>query len=238
MTRIGIIEDNLDFRAELAFHLRRAGYEVALESGGLDVDEALGNHPCDLIVLDLGLPDEDGLDIAKRLRVTQPWLGIVMLTARVAVEDRLVGLEGGADAYLSKPVDMRELVVTIASVLRRLDATDVRSAGPCSTGEHGWTLDTLALTLTSPAWQRIALTANEAALLSQLAQAGTEPASRQELAAAIGHTELDFDERRLEVAFCRLRQKIDAAAPASRVIVSARSRGYVFGARLRLMPTG
>ncbi len=133
MIRVGLVEDNLDFRAEVHFHLSRAGFAISLVSDGRDLDDQLQCHPCDLLVLDLGLPTEDGRAIATRLRLSHPGVGIVMLTARGALTDRLDGLERGADAYLVKPVDMRELAVTLRSVHRRLGAnhTPPRRPGSC-----------------------------------------------------------------------------------------------------------
>jgi DNA-binding response OmpR family regulator len=121
MTRIGLIEDNIEYRDNLAFFLRREGFDVVFESDGHAIDLTLAQHPCDLILLDLGLPYEDGLAIAQRLRAQQPALGIVMLTARGSLDERLSGMRDGADAYLVKPVDFRELMAVLKSLLRRLD---------------------------------------------------------------------------------------------------------------------
>ena len=227
MTRIGLIEDNLDYRIEVAFHLRRAGFQIALESDGVGIDAQLADSPCDLLVLDLGLPVEDGLVIARRLRRQQPGLGIVMLTARGSLDDRLAGLEGGADAYLVKPVDMRELVGTLHSVQRRLTV-----AAPAS---EAWSLNPNTLSIGSPTGGLVALTATEVDLLKCLAKAAPEPVSRETLAAALGHPELDFDYRRLEVAFSRLRKKIETALAGESPIRSARGRGYVFAAPIRVV---
>ncbi|MDP1524479.1 MAG: response regulator transcription factor [Rhodocyclaceae bacterium] len=227
MTRVGLIEDNLDFRAEVAFHLRRNGFAIALESDGSGIDAQLADRPCDLLVLDLGLPVEDGLVIARRLRRQQPWLGIVMLTARGSLDDRLAGFEEGADAYLIKPIDMRELVATLHSVQRRL-------AVPALTTES-WSLTPDTLSIGSPAGVAIALTATEMDLLKCLAAAAPEPVSREALAAAMGHTEPDFDYRRLEVAFSRLRKKIETATAGESPIRAARGRGYVFAAPMRVV---
>ena len=229
MIRVGLVEDNVDFRSEVAFHLGRAGYGIAFEDEGVGIDELMRLHPCDLVVLDLGLPAEDGMAIAARLRATHPQLGLVMLTARAAMDDRLDGLQTGADAYLSKPVDMRELVAVIASVARRLGRT---SAG--AGDEAAWILRPVTLRLIAPSGRVIPLTVNETALLRHMARAGDEPSSRKVLALAIGHLEPEFDDRRLEVAFSRLRLKIEAEEPDSRVIRSARGRGYLFGATLRI----
>jgi len=227
MTRVGLVEDNLDYRAEVAFHLRRAGFEIALESDGVGIDAQLADSPCDLLVLDLGLPVEDGLVIARRLRRRQPGMGIIMLTARGSLDDRLSGLEEGADAYLVKPVDMRELVGTLHSVQRRLTA-----AAPLS---EAWSLAPDTLSIRSPAGEAIALTATELDLLKCLAAAAPKPVAREALAAAMGHPEPDFDYRRLEVAFSRLRKKIETASAGESPIRAARGRGYVFAAPVRLL---
>jgi DNA-binding response OmpR family regulator len=179
-------------------------------------------------VLDLGLPLEDGLFIARRLRQQQPVLGIVMLTARGSLDDRLAGLEEGADAYLVKPVDMRELVGTLHSVLRRLTVVAPPS--------EAWLLYPDTLSIGSPSGELVALTATEMNLLKCLAEAAPDPVSRETLAAAMGHPEPDFDYRRLEVAFSRLRKKIDTTLAVESPIRSARGRGYVFAAPVRLLP--
>lgn len=225
--RVGLVEDNEDFRAEVAFHLRRAGFEIALESDGADIDAQFAQSPCDLLVLDLGLPAEDGLLIAQRLRRLHPRLGIVMLTARGALDDRLAGLQQGADAYLTKPTDMRELVAVMLSVQRRLEA-----GGEPAPAERFWRLQPVTMTLVTPDGKTINLTANEIWLLKQLGETGADPVSRKALAEAIGQATPNFDDRRLEVAFSRLRQKMAAVAPGEDVIKAARGRGYLFAARL------
>jgi DNA-binding response OmpR family regulator len=227
MIRVGLVEDNLDYRAEVAFHLKRNGFEIALESDGVGIDAQLAHCPCDLLVLDLGLPVEDGLLIARRLRRQQPGLGIAMLTARGSLDDRLSGLEGGADAYLVKPVDMRELAATLHSVQRRLIAAGLPT--------EAWSLTPSTLSIGSPAGVAIPLTATEMDLLKCLAAAAPEPVVREALAAAMGHTEPDFDYRRLEVAFSRLRKKIETATAGESPIRAARGRGYVFAAPMRVV---
>lgn len=227
--RLGLVEDNADFRAEVAFHLRRAGFEIVLESDGTDLAARLAATPCDLLVLDLGLPTEDGLMIARRLRRHCPGLGIVMLTARGRLDDRLAGLEEGADAYLVKPVNMLELVAILHSVARRLTVP--------SPPAGMWTLVTASLSLHAPDGTTFALTATELALLQCLAAAAPDPVPREALARAIGHPEPDFDDRRLEVAFSRLRRKLEAAGAGEAPIRSARGRGYVFAAQVRRLPS-
>lgn len=224
MNRVGLIEDNLDYRAEVAFHLRRNGFEIALESDGTGLDLQRLGTLCDLLVLDLGLPLEDGFVIARRVRTQHPALGIVMLTARGGLDDRLTGLKDGADAYLVKPVDMRELVATLQAVQRRLGTVEPNVA-------VNWTLVPAMLSLRSPVGEVISLTAMELTLLTCLAAAAPQPVGREALAAAMGFTNPDFDTRRLEVAFSRLRSKIEALAPSSEPVIRAlRHRGYLFAA--------
>ncbi|MEA3642347.1 MAG: response regulator transcription factor [Lamprobacter sp.] len=227
MTRLGIIEDNLDYRRELVFHLRRAGFEIVLESDGHNIDQQVAQHPADLLILDLGLPDEDGLSIARRLRAQTPQLGIVILTARGALDDRLLGLEQGADAYLVKPVDFRELVAVLDSVQRRLTA---HAEAPAAS----WCCQPHTLTLIDPEGRCFSLTASEAAVLAVLAQQAPEIASRESLAHALGHDEQDYDYRRLELTISRLRRKIQPDATQAPLIRAARGRGYLFAAAIRV----
>lgn len=229
--RVGLVEDNEDFRAEVAFHLERAGFSIALTSDGRDIDAHLQQTPCDLLVLDLRLPGEDGLAIARRLRKSHPWLGIVMLTARGTLDDRLVGLGEGADAYLAKPVDMRELVVVLHNTGRRLSAKphDEQPSRP-------WVLFPSMLRLLSPSGRSVSLTVKELELLKLLGAARGAPVSRQALAKALGYLNPDFDNRRLEVAFSRLRQKIEEVEPGSQVIRAARGQGYLFAGALEVAP--
>lgn len=226
--RIGLVEDNEDFRAEVAFHLGRAGFEIVLQSDGRDIDARLVEQPCDLLLLDLGLPVEDGLSIARRLRETHSALRIVMLTARGTIDARVDGLNLGADAYLSKPVDMRELVAVLNSVARRLPE-------PTSTfDQESWWLDRHAMTLESSTGRRAVLTAREVAILELLASSGGEPASRDQIAAVMVQTHLDSDARRIEVAMSRLRHKIGLNSAGLELIRSVRNHGYQFTARLRV----
>jgi two-component system response regulator PhoP len=225
MNRVGLVEDNRDYRQELAFSLLRAGFQVVLESDGTDIDQQLLRHPCNLLVLDLGLPGEDGLSIARRLRVQQPQLGIVMLTARGAMDDRLTGFREGADAYLVKPVDMRELAGVLFSLQRRL--------GIAPSGE--WRLLATKLRIETPDGLAVSLTARESALLRALAKNTPDPTTRRELAAAMGHHNLDYDYRRIEVAISRLRKKLEAAAPGNQLLCAVRAVGYVLGAPLDIL---
>jgi two-component system LytT family response regulator len=117
---IVVVDDEEDLREPVAAYLREQGIDVDEAGGGAALDLLLARRTPALVVLDVTMPDEDGFSIARRLRASQDNIGIVMLTARRDVIDRVVGLELGADDYIMKPFEPRELLARIRSVLRRL----------------------------------------------------------------------------------------------------------------------
>lgn len=119
---IVVVDDEEDLREPTAAYLREQGLDVSEAGGGAELDAVLANKPAQLVVLDVTMPVEDGFSIARRLRASGAPIGIVMLTARRDVVDRVVGLELGADDYLMKPFEPRELLARIRAVLRRLEA--------------------------------------------------------------------------------------------------------------------
>ncbi|MFZ5757852.1 MAG: response regulator transcription factor [Pseudomonadota bacterium] len=229
MSHVTVVEDNTDLREEVVFHLRHAGHEAVGVPDSTGLDHTFSLRSPEVVLLDIGLPGEDGFSIAARLRRSHPDIGIVILTARGLIEDKLHGLHAGADAYLVKPVDMRELVAVVASVSRRLPSRD-GSAGDI------WKLDTTRREVISPAGSVTTLTHTEYRLLLQLAEASPEIASRRALVEALGHDFLQFDERRLEAALSRLRKKLKGDSEES-VLRSARTHGYVFAAQIRIVST-
>ena len=236
MIRIGLIEDNIEYRDNLAFFLRREGFDIAFESDGHAIDEALTEHPCDLILLDLGLHDEDGLAIARRLRAQQPTLGIVMLTARGSLDDRVSGMREGADAYLVKPVDFRELMAVLKSLLRRLDTGAKSAEMPAKALAQlppVWQLRPAQLQLVPPQGPPIKLTGREAKLLGHMARAYPHAVARQVLVDSSDAVLTPLDFRHLEVALSRLRKKIQDATGQG-LILASRSEGYLFGAPIRI----
>jgi len=234
MVSIGIVEDNSDFREELAFQLSNSGFEVAFEDDGMQVDAKLRAHPCDILLLDLGLPKEDGTEIAQRIRKSNPHIGIVMVTARSTMTDKLEGLNLGADAYLIKPIHIEELIATIHSLHRRIQPDQDNE----SIDQQGWELHLHTLRLTAPNGQAIQLTPREVQLLHCLASSSPKPVARKDLVTSIGdHWDHGYDPRRLEVSFSRIRKKIDAVYSGEPVIRSARNLGYVFGDLIKTTQT-
>jgi DNA-binding response OmpR family regulator len=126
--RILVVEDDPDISALVEIHLKDTGFEVELQSDGSSgLARALGES-FDLVVLDIMLPGVDGLEICRRLRAEKPELPILMLTARSTELDRVLGLEMGADDYLTKPFSVRELVARVKAIFRRMEIFDAQPA--------------------------------------------------------------------------------------------------------------
>lgn len=226
---IALVEDQPGLRAEIGFHLALAGYAVAELPHGAALDAHLRQHPCRLVVLDLGLPGEDGLSVCARLRDSHPDLGIVILSGRGMVEERVAGWRQGADAYLVKPALPAELQAVVAGVLRRLPAGAPAPAP--------WTLRLRSRILAGPEQAVLELTHAECALLQALAQCAPEPASRRTLVAALGGDYMTYEAHRLEVAVSRLRGKLAQAWPEGETIRAARGVGYLLTRRCALAET-
>lgn len=223
-TPIALVEDNKDLRTELAFHLECAGYEATALPHGMALDRHLASRPCSLVILDLGLPGEDGLSICRRLRLARPELGVVILTARGMATDRLKGLQGGADAYLVKPTPPEEMLAVIANLLLRLPNG---AAAAKTKGEANWVFRAKALRLVAPDGAEIGLTYAEGRLLEIMLLRAPKPARRQELVQALGGHYLDFADHRLEAAISRLRHKMMQAMPGIEPVRAARGVGYL-----------
>lgn len=221
---ITLIEDNHDLREEIVFLLQHAGYQVEGVACAYDFYRYFDSSDrVNILLLDLGLPDEDGLTIAKKLQGTKG-LGIIMLTARGSLSERITGLDHGADAYLTKPVEMSELIAVIESVKRRLTVeftTNVKDSDSIC-----WFLDEAKRNLKKNCGQHIKLTATEGQILYTLAKVAPKPVSRKRLTESIGEEYAYYDERRLETIISRLRRKLKSTGAESSTIKAARGQGY------------
>jgi len=219
--RIVVCEDSLSMRTYLVEGLGTMGLETRGVPEGRMLDALLAEGWSDILVLDINLPGEDGFSIAARVRRQYPRLGIIMLTARNPVEDRIRGLEGGADLYFVKPVDLRELAAAARSLQRRLG----KAAGP------EWRLHQEYSRLDTPSGVSVSLTDNELRLLLPLLGNAGLVVPRETLLASLGQTEDYYAMRRLETMLSRLRKKILDASPEEPLPVRARhGSGYVFAA--------
>ena len=198
-----LVEDNADLRDDLQFQLSSQGLQVAALPDALALDNHLLSNRCDVAVLDIGLPGESGLSIAARLRQAYPAMGIIMLTARGELDSRLDGYKQGADTYLVKPVDWRELLAQIHALHRRAGVL----APPALS--DAWMLKQAGRELVTPQGRSISLTHMESVVLTVLAQHAGQTVDRDVLMSEIlGEQAYQLDPRRLEVCISRLRQKM------------------------------
>lgn len=229
---IMIVEDDRDIRSLLADFLTREGYATVCAEDGAAMDRALEKMSPDLIVLDLMLPGEDGLSICRRLR-TQGGAPILMLTAKADDVDRIVGLELGADDYLPKPFNPRELLARIRAVLRRADGHAVPALSRrLAFGELIVDLDTRSVT--GGHADAIELTSAEFDLLACFLQRPRRVLSRDQLLDWTRGRAADPFDRTIDVSVSRLRKKLAAADPQATVFIkTVRNGGYLFVADVR-----
>ena len=220
---IYLVEDEADLREELAVSLTALGFEVQGYGDAAEFYRALVARRCDIAVVDVGLPGEDGFSVARHLH-TAGGIGVVMLTARRALEDRLQGLQEGADAYLVKPIDVRELAATLRAVARRLG-----NAGSAPKPSADWQLAEGGWVLRDPEKRELSLTTAERAFLNCLFENRGQPCTRDQLIIALGGNTIDFDPHRLDSLASRLRRKAQEVG-INLPLRSVRNTGYVFSA--------
>lgn len=226
MIRVLVVEDNPVLREEVVFFLSSQGHQVKGVGDGVSMDRELAAQPFDIVVLDIGLPGEDGYSIAERL-AQQQTMGILALTARGATDDRIRGLRSGMDAYLVKPADLRELLALVERLYERVSGNRQSEA-------EVWRLDPLRRHIRTPEGVEVSLTSNETAILNVLARANGAAVSRRDIIIAMGRNYMEFDDRRLEVAISRLRRKLMPESPTGSPLRADRGTGYCFAAPLAL----
>ena len=241
---IAVLDDEVDITQLLANYLRGQGFRVTPVHSGRSLMALMPVDPPALVLLDLGLPGEDGFVIARQLR--EHWrCGLVIVTGRGDSVDKVVGLEVGADDYVTKPFDLRELLARIKAVLRRLAPANVLNSSDDRAGEvpaqalaapgklpsklrfAGWQLDTAARCLTNPQGVEVTLTSGEFELLRAFAQHAGRVLSRDFLLERTRGREAGPFDRTIDVQVGRLRKKLEADAEDPRIIKSVRGAGYI-----------
>ena len=241
---IAVLDDEADITQLLANYLRGQGFRVTPVHSGRSLMALMPVDPPALVLLDLGLPGEDGFVIARQLR--EHWrCGLVIVTGRGDSVDKVVGLEVGADDYVTKPFDLRELLARIKAVLRRLAPANVLNSSDDRAGEvpaqalaapgklpsklrfAGWQLDTAARCLTNPQGVEVTLTSGEFELLRAFAQHAGRVLSRDFLLERTRGREAGPFDRTIDVQVGRLRKKLEADAEDPRIIKSVRGAGYI-----------
>ncbi|MEC5216066.1 two-component system OmpR family response regulator [Actimicrobium sp. GrIS 1.19] len=228
LTQILVVDDDREIRTLLAEYLDGNGFRTFTASNGIDMRKVLDANRIDLVVLDLTLPGEDGLTLCRNLRA-QSSLPVIMLTARGEPLDRILGLEMGADDYLAKPFEPRELFARIRSVLRRTNALPPNMA----TSEAramlfgNWKLDLMARHLEAADGTVVALSGAEFRLLKVFLEHPNRVLNRDQLLEMTQGREADPFDRSVDIQISRLRQKLADDARTPLLIKTVRNEGYV-----------
>jgi len=229
---IAVLDDEADITRLLATYLQTHGYRVSQAHAGSTLLRLMADDPPQLVLLDLGLPGEDGFSIARQLR--EHWqCGLVIVTGRGDAVDKVVGLEIGADDYVTKPFELRELLARIKAVLRRTltaPAAAVESNADLPSRRYrfiDWELDVAARRLLDPTGREVALTGGEFDLLSVFVTHPGRVLSRDFLLEQTrGRVAAPFD-RTIDVQVGRLRKKLEADVDDPQIIKSVRGAGYI-----------
>jgi two-component system, OmpR family, response regulator len=227
--QILVVEDDRETRSLIARYLRANACNVAVAADGREMDRHLADSRVDLIVLDVMLPGEDGLSLCRRVRATSQ-LPIIMLTARSEDVDRILGLEMGADDYLGKPFNPRELLARINAVLRRQAAavTANLARGATSLTFLGWNIDLRLRELRNPEGARVAITSAEFDLLQAFCERPGRVLSRDNLLDLTQGRAAGSFERSIDVLVSRIRRKLERGPDDAGIIKTVRSGGYLF----------
>ncbi|NUS61260.1 MAG: response regulator transcription factor [Lysobacter sp.] len=220
--RIVVVEDDDTLRDDvLVPRMRQYGFALVPMRTAAELQASLLEAPPDIVVLDVGLPDADGFALARSLRESWPTMGVVMLTGRGETADRIRGLTEGADAYLSKPVDLALFAATLHSVARRVQPMRFGPRAPA------WRLDADGWCLVSPAGASIALSKTERRLLQLLMDKPGRMIVRDAIFRHLSSDPDDFDPHRLDSLIHRLRRKVQKASAEDFPLTCVHGEGYV-----------
>lgn len=221
--RIVLLEDDPILRERILVPgLRRFGFVVDGCGTGAELQQRLEREGAEIVVLDVGLPDTDGFTLAGTLRQQSPDLGIVMLTSLGQTEDRIRGLTGGADAYLSKPVELDLLAATLHSLARR-----VSGRPPAAPARGSWQVSEDGWCLLSPSGAAAALTGSERRLCLRLLEQPGLLVAREALIGALTDRVHDFDAHRLDSMVHRLRSKVQRRCGEPLPLAAVHGHGYI-----------
>ena len=237
ISTILIVDDDREIRSLLADYLETNGYRVFAAADGNAMWKLLEEKRPEMLVLDLNLPGEDGLSLCRKLRVTSS-LPVIMLTARGEPLDRILGLEMGADDYLPKPFEPRELLARIKSVMRRSRALPAN--GSATHVERlrfaGWLLDLSARHLVHPDGRLIMLSGAEYRLLHVFLEHPNRVLNRDQLLSMTQGRDADPFDRSIDIQISRLRQKLGEDARSPQIIKTVRNGGYVLATQVVAEP--
>jgi two-component system, OmpR family, response regulator len=237
-THILAVDDDPTMRELIANYLTNHGFRVSTAARGEDMSRIIAEDVVDLVVLDLQLAEENGLQLVNELR-TRSNLPIIVITGHWRDEvDRIVGLELGADDYLTKPFNLRELLARVRAVLRRVEV-DRTPAAVDSKGTRyrfaGWELSLRTRRLTSPTGASVELTVGELSLLIAFLRSPRQVLSREQLLTATHLEDGQVFDRSIDVQILRLRRKLEIDPTAPELIKTERGVGYVFDAPVQVL---
>ncbi len=229
-----VVDDDPAIRRMLTRYFEDEGFRVSTAEGGPQMRTAMAKGGVDVVLLDLVLPGEDGIQLARELRVRAD-VGIIMLTGRTDIVDKVVGLEVGADDYIPKPFHLREVHARVKSVLRRLRGAP---AAPTASAPDepvysfdGWRLDAARRQLTAPSGEEVPLTTGEFDLLLAFVQRPGRVLDRDTLMGLTRGRDWEAFDRSIDAQVSRLRKKIETDPADPKLVKSVRGVGYVFTGR-------
>ncbi|PIT75465.1 transcriptional regulator [Limnohabitans sp. B9-3] len=217
-----VVEDHDDLRDSLVELLQDKGHHTIGLSCAEDMDDKVGKVSIDLLIVDLNLPGEDGYSLTRRFRAAQPKAGIIMVTARHKLADKVQGYESGADIYLPKPVDPEELLAAVNAVARKLPSQQGQTVDEAQTS---LTLHALGMKLEGPLGVE-KLNDNEVVIVSALARAPGQRLEAWQLLQTLGQSMDDASKSSLEVRIVRLRKKMVQVGAEKGCISNVRNVGY------------
>lgn len=226
-----VVDDDHDLRLLLRDYLQQNGFRVSLAVDGRQMQSVLSHSRIDLVILDVMLPGEDGVSLCRKLRA-QSSIPVLMLTARNEAIDRILGLEIGADDYLSKPFEPRELLARLRNILRRVQSLPAQS-GAERPGRYrfmGWVLETASHQLTSPRGVAVSLSVAEYRLLEVFLIHPNRVLTRDQLMDYLTGREAEAFDRSIDIRVSRLRHKLQDDAKDPRLIKTLRNEGYILTA--------
>ena len=227
MSRLILIEDEAVLREEIAGFLSESGFSVDAVGSLAEFDSTFLRGSHNLALIDLGLPDGEGIDLIARLRAQGQRLGIIVISARIASESRVRGLVVGADHYLAKPLDLAELAAVVGALARRLgDENDCKF----------WTLNNARRSLTPPGGVPIELSEQAYIVLKAIAGGQGQAVSRRKIVDALGGDYMQYDQRRLDTQLYQLRKCVSDAVGLDLPVRTARGQGYQFIGEIILQP--
>lgn len=227
-----VVDDEADIVALLSRYLGSNGYRVIGAGNAARARALIASETIELVLLDLGLPDEDGLSLLRHLQTD--WRGpVIVVSGRGEAVERVVGLELGADDYVTKPFDLRELLARIRSVSRRALPRAAQPAADRRLAFEGFTLDLPARRLTDESGSEVALTTGEFELLKALLESPRQVLSRDQLMTRVHGRDAGPFDRSIDVGIGRLRRKIERDPAEPRLIKAVRGAGYLLAAEVR-----